>query len=72
MMHLYHIIAAVLGFGLGFNVANVLYWFLLRRINRTYKAELGRVLVDHARIERDLHTIAAEVRGVPLPPELRQ
>jgi hypothetical protein len=71
MTNLY-IACGLLGFGLGFNVANIVYMALMAKMKRTWRAEVESIKVEHARLERDLFIMASEARGVPLPPELRQ
>lgn len=66
----------LLGFGVGFTVANLLHWRLLKRVMSlraemaAINAVLTHVQVEHARIEQAL--IAARHEAYGLDPPVRQ
>jgi len=70
--------AALLGFGIGFNLANLIYWRLLKMLKRereraaAISERLDAVQVEHDRIERELTRAMHEARGTePLPQVLQ-
>lgn len=65
-------IGVLLGFGIGFNAAGLVYWTLYRRVVRTIRTELAKVQVEHAVIEKAVADALSEARGEKPRPEMRQ
>lgn len=70
------LLVGLFGFVLGFNLANLMHWRLLLRVQslradlKAINTTLMNVQVEHARIERALILAQHEARGEP--PALRQ